>query len=224
MKFHLSRFALALTALSIAPAAAAQSDVEVFTIGDAEALLADDAGTEQCEVRLENGQCPQVSQTRSFSFARPKSNAAGDSSTSGGSSSYIRPTKKTARQGRAKTIEQVATPARSQPREVPLQFALGSYTLSSQSKANLGNLALVLNQEQHKSKRIRITGHTDKSGSLEVNQRLSRQRADAAASYLETVGVLRSRIETEGRAFEDTLPGLSPYNPRNRRVEVQRVE
>ncbi|PWG63873.1 OmpA family protein [Spiribacter halobius] len=44
--------------------------------------------------------------------------------------------------------------------------------------------------------RVRVIGHTDRIGSAEDNQRLSRQRAESVASYLE------SRPETDGVEIE----------------------
>ena len=225
MKKPLTLSAAAVLALSFNHPALAQAsgDVDVFSTTDAEDMLADHADDE-CPVRLENGECARTSSTRGFSFA-PKKGASSDTGASGltarssGNARVIttRPTSRT-------TVKPTATARTGRAREVPLQFALGSYELSPQSRANLANLATVLNSKEHKAKKIRITGHTDKSGTLEQNQILSKKRAEAAADYLASVKVDRARIVTEGRAFEDTLPGLSEYNPRNRRVEVERIE
>ncbi|HUG27402.1 MAG TPA: OmpA family protein [Gemmatimonadales bacterium] len=69
---------------------------------------------------------------------------------------------------------------------------------------------------------VLIIGHTDSVGSDDYNQGLSVRRADAAASYLISEGVTRSRIgtfglgETEPVASNDTEWGRAA----NRRVEV----
>lgn len=109
-------------------------------------------------------------------------------------------------------------------REVPLQFALGSFELSKQSKANLDTLASALKKPENADKRIRISGHTDRSGTLETNQRLSEQRAKAAADYMVSQGVDSARIESIGAADEKLLEGFSPFNARQRRVEVTRIQ
>ena len=109
-------------------------------------------------------------------------------------------------------------------RKVPLQFNVGSFELSPQSKANMQTLASALNAPANRGKRIGIFGHTDKSGSLEANRRLSQQRADAAATYLAGLGVERSRIDAKGRGYEDPLPGVSAFSPRQRRVEITRLK
>lgn len=69
---------------------------------------------------------------------------------------------------------------------------------------------------------VLIIGHTDSVGSDDYNQGLSVRRADAAATYLISEGVTRSRIgtfglgETEPVASNDTEWGRAA----NRRVEV----
>jgi outer membrane protein OmpA-like peptidoglycan-associated protein len=209
--------AFAAASIAFATPAFAQRDVAEFTVEDAEDLLAGDGATEDaaCEAQ---GTCRQSNKTRGFTFARPTNGDAKAQPQPKAAVTAARPSGKSS----GSTGLTASRPA--QTRELPLQFKLGSYALSPQSKANLRNLGTVMNSEANRAKRIRISGHTDKSGSLEINQRLSQQRADAAADYLATVGVDRARIETVGRAFEDVLPGKSPYDPRNRRVEVERVD
>ncbi len=219
----------ALACLSLAslpfPAIAQQKDVDVFTEQDAEAVLADPAS--DCAVTLPNGECARTSATRGFRLADDK--PAGSSKTTtapkassqpsrpSGSTSYVRP--------RTKQSAPVGASSRVGPaHEVPLQFTLGSYELSPQSKANLKNLSTALNSPTNVGKRIVIAGHTDRTGSLAVNKTLSQARADAVADYLASLGVDRSRMDTEGRAYSEPLSGVSAYDPRNRRVEVQRVE
>lgn len=216
---HKIPLGLALAAASTVSAgpALAQRDVPEFSVEDAEDLLAGDEATDAANCKAD-GTCRQAGKTRGFTFARPTNDGAKAKPQAKAAVTSSRP----ARTSSGSTGLTASRPA--QTRELPLQFKLGSYALSPQSKANLRNLGTVMNSETNRAKRIRISGHTDKSGSLEINKRLSRQRADAAADYLATVGVDRSRIETIGRAYEDVLPGKSPYDPRNRRVEVERVD
>jgi outer membrane protein OmpA-like peptidoglycan-associated protein len=69
---------------------------------------------------------------------------------------------------------------------------------------------------------ILIAGHTDATGSDDYNMRLSRQRAESVASYLEQLSVTRTRLtitglgETQPIATNDTAEGQQL----NRRVEV----
>ena len=74
-----------------------------------------------------------------------------------------------------------------------------------------------------------VTGHTDRLGSQQYNQKLSEKRADTVATYLKQKGV-SANMETLGfgktlavKACEDKLPRkqliecLAP----NRRVEIE---
>ena len=78
---------------------------------------------------------------------------------------------------------------------------------------------------------VLVTGHTDRIGSQQYNQRLSERRADAVRDYLVSKGVPRDKIETLGMGKTQPVPGvvcnqksqkeliacLAP----NRRVEVE---
>ena len=69
---------------------------------------------------------------------------------------------------------------------------------------------------------VDVIGHTDSTGSVEYNQQLSEERAQAVAHYLIGQGVQAERIvirgmsETQPIAPNDTAPGRAA----NRRVEV----
>ena len=68
--------------------------------------------------------------------------------------------------------------------------------------------------------RIAITGHTDKTGSEELNLRLSRQRAESVAALLTARGVPASLFVASGvgsREAPRELPS-DPGQPQNRRV------
>jgi outer membrane protein OmpA-like peptidoglycan-associated protein len=69
---------------------------------------------------------------------------------------------------------------------------------------------------------VRVTGHTDTSGSPRYNQRLSELRAHHVAEVLERLGVPRDRMEIIG-VGERELAVPTPHGvrePRNRRVTV----
>lgn len=199
--------------------AASAQDVPVFSRDDAEDVVADTPAepvTNRCQ--SESGKCGRVSDTRGFTVI-PRH---GGSVTTRPSSARPPSQGLTTSRSRPDPKSAVGTGARS--REVPLQFGLGSSDLSPQSRRNLQTLASVLNSAENRSKRIRITGHTDRSGTLEANRRISQQRADAVAAFLVDQGVERSRLDPRGRAFDDLLPGLSAFDARNRRVEVVRID
>ena len=99
-------------------------------------------------------------------------------------------------------------------------FEVNSYTLSEESKTNLNNLAASLHE--YPNTEIIIAGHTDSSGPEDYNQKLSEQRADAAAVILVKQGVTADRLsivghgELEPKSSNDTAFGRQ----QNRRVEV----
>ena len=71
--------------------------------------------------------------------------------------------------------------------------------------------------------RVFVQGHTDSTGSLELNQRLSEDRANSVARYLAGQGVAQSRIETEGYGPRYPIADNSTAAGRaqNRRVEIE---
>jgi len=70
--------------------------------------------------------------------------------------------------------------------------------------------------------RIEVSGHADRSGTPQYNQRLSQRRADAVAAELTRQGVSREQITIQ--AFGETRPLVATADgvrePQNRRVEI----
>jgi OOP family OmpA-OmpF porin len=75
-------------------------------------------------------------------------------------------------------------------------FALNSFQLRPTAKAKLDEFAAELDQFDYQ--RIHITGHTDPTGTAQLNERLSRQRAEAVKRYLVTKGLPAGKIIAEG--------------------------
>lgn len=65
--------------------------------------------------------------------------------------------------------------------------------------------------------RIEVAGHTDTKGSMEYNQRLSEQRAQAVANQLIYNGVSAQRVTAVG--YGESRP-ISSNDAMNRRVEI----
>ena len=67
-----------------------------------------------------------------------------------------------------------------------------------------------------------INGHTDNTGSRAVNDRVSKERAQAVANYLIGSGVSSSRLTTNGLAYDFPVADNSTEAGRaqNRRVEI----
>lgn len=103
--------------------------------------------------------------------------------------------------------------------ESMVNFAFNSSELTSTAKNNLGKLAEVL--KNNPDTNINIYGHTDSKGADAYNLTLSEKRANAVVSYLNSLGIPKSRInakglgETEPIASNETEEGRA----KNRRVE-----
>lgn len=99
-------------------------------------------------------------------------------------------------------------------------FATNSSTLSAESKAALKQFADGIADMPETN--LTIYGHTDNTGTLEVNQKVSKNRANAVEKYLKSCGIDSSRMTAEGLAYDfpvatnDTAEGRA----QNRRVEV----
>ena len=99
-------------------------------------------------------------------------------------------------------------------------FASGKSVLSASAASALAKFATSLNNSADTD--VTIYGHTDNTGSREVNQRLSEERAQAVASKLKGQGVAGSRLTTKGLAFDDPIAdnATAAGRAQNRRVEI----
>lgn len=101
-----------------------------------------------------------------------------------------------------------------------ITFETDSYNLRGSFYPVLDSVALIL--AKYADTTMRITGHTDSTGSKAYNQTLSEQRADSVAAYLEAQSVSPQRMFVQGRGFEDPIADNSSDVGRaqNRRVEL----
>lgn len=99
-------------------------------------------------------------------------------------------------------------------------FASGSSNISADFYRVLDSVALVLNEFEKTY--IDVTGHTDNTGSAELNQRLSEARASSVARYLESQKVVSQRFVTNGVGFSQPIASNDTTEGRalNRRVEI----
>jgi outer membrane protein OmpA-like peptidoglycan-associated protein len=101
-----------------------------------------------------------------------------------------------------------------------LLFDTGKATLKDGAQRALNNVAGLLTK--HRDRSIAIEGFTDSTGTKELNQRLSEQRADAVKEALVARGVEPKRIDTRG--YGPQFPIASNDTPvgrqLNRRVEI----
>jgi len=99
-------------------------------------------------------------------------------------------------------------------------FATNKATLSQTSKNELSEFATKMSDM--KDTDITIYGHTDNTGSDAVNERLSKQRAESVATYLQNCGIASSRLTTEGKSYSMPVASNETAEGRaqNRRVEI----
>lgn len=101
-----------------------------------------------------------------------------------------------------------------------ITFETDSYNLRPQFYSVLNSVGLVL-AEFHETT-MRVTGHTDNTGSRQYNQTLSQQRAQSVATYLAGQGVASNRMIVQGVAFDQPIADNATAEGRaqNRRVEL----
>ncbi|MDO8862865.1 OmpA family protein [Haliea sp. E1-2-M8] len=101
-----------------------------------------------------------------------------------------------------------------------ITFQTDSYNLRDDFYPTLNSVGEVL--AKYGETTLRVTGHTDNTGSRQHNQQLSERRAGSVADYLVTRDVSRSRILSQGMAFDQPVADNSSEQgrARNRRVEL----
>ena len=102
-------------------------------------------------------------------------------------------------------------------------FATGSATINPGFYDSLDAVAESL--KRYPNSLVDVYGFTDTTGSNDLNQRLSEQRAQAVADYLAARGVARSRLATQGFGeryeYLRVKTGDGVAEPLNRRVEIK---
>ncbi len=101
-----------------------------------------------------------------------------------------------------------------------INFATGSFNITPKSMAMLGNAAEAINAAPAGTN-IQVGGHTDNTGSSEINAKLSKQRAQAVVDTLVGMGVDGSQLSAEG--FGDSQP-IADNSTREGRTQNRRME
>ena len=99
-------------------------------------------------------------------------------------------------------------------------FSTNSSNISANFYSVLDSVALVINE--YEKTYVDIIGHTDSTGSLQLNQSLSEARANSVARYLESQKVLPQRIITRGVGPAQPIASndIPEGRAQNRRVEI----
>jgi outer membrane protein OmpA-like peptidoglycan-associated protein len=101
-----------------------------------------------------------------------------------------------------------------------ITFGSNSADISSSFYPTLNSLVLVFKEFDKNG--VNIVGHTDSTGSLELNQNLSNRRALSVANYLTANGVPGQRISSYGAGPSQPIASNANESGRaqNRRVEI----
>lgn len=99
-----------------------------------------------------------------------------------------------------------------------LEFDLGKSTIRSTSYSTLNKVAELLIAKNFS---LKLAGHTDNTGSMALNLRLSKDRAESIKAYLVSQGANASRIEATGYGPNQPIASNKTADGRqkNRRVE-----
>jgi outer membrane protein OmpA-like peptidoglycan-associated protein len=96
-------------------------------------------------------------------------------------------------------------------------FARGSATLTEPSKEFLRRIGEALKKNSGNFDLLLVEGHTDATGSKEINKALSQKRAEAVKAFLASeFGI--TNVQTKGRADEALADKKNPGSELNRRV------
>jgi OmpA-OmpF porin, OOP family len=107
------------------------------------------------------------------------------------------------------------------PRSFVVHFALGSATeFVEGSRPVLDELKAFLSA--HPAPEITVIGHTDRVGSVDFNDSLSRQRAQTVRDMLVEIGIQAVSMDVAGRGERDPLVPTADEvaEEKNRRVEI----
>ncbi|MFT6285669.1 MAG: outer membrane protein OmpA-like peptidoglycan-associated protein [Halieaceae bacterium] len=101
-----------------------------------------------------------------------------------------------------------------------ITFQTDSYNLRDDFYPVLNSVGIVL--AKYADTTIRVSGHTDNTGSREYNQSLSERRADSVSNYMVTQQVVRKRMLVQGLGFDQPIAdnATAAGRSQNRRVEL----
>ena len=99
-------------------------------------------------------------------------------------------------------------------------FPTGKWTLNQSAQKELNDFAASL--QENPLTDVRIIGYTDNTGGMDVNTKVSTNRADAVLQYLVNHGVSPTRLFAQGIPMADYVASneTAAGRAQNRRVEV----
>ena len=100
-----------------------------------------------------------------------------------------------------------------------VQFEINSSRLTADAKTVLDEVVTAL--KRNPRVRLEVGGHTDNTGSLDLNNRLSLQRANSVRDYLISQGIAEDRLEAKG--YGPSMP-IADNSTAAGRAENRRIE
>lgn len=97
-------------------------------------------------------------------------------------------------------------------------FAFNKAVLNPAAKKHIDNEVLSKLNQCAKVEIVLVTGHADRLGSQQYNQKLSEKRADAVATYLKSKGVT-AEIDTLGAGKTQSVKACDDKLPRSKLIE-----
>ena len=101
-------------------------------------------------------------------------------------------------------------------------FTVGSSQLTNEGQQTLNTLVSEIQEFNPETVAVRVIGHTSQTGTADLNQQLSQQRAQVVVNYLRNQGV-QHNIAAEGQGFNVPIAGIDPADPRQQRTEIRLV-
>ena len=114
-----------------------------------------------------------------------------------------------------------ARPAAPGKANLLITFASGSAELTAETIRVLETVARALQSDRLAGFAFRIEGHADARGSIDLNQKLSQDRAQSVVAYLSgKLGILAERMQPVGKGASEPLNLQKADAVENRRVTI----
>ncbi len=105
--------------------------------------------------------------------------------------------------------------------KIPSSFPKGSSIVNVSDNSIIENLLKLINIDQNK--KIIVYGYASSEGTVEVNQKLSQERAESLKKYLISKGIPSEKIDAIGKGTTEPIASNDSEEgkAKNRRVEIQ---